>query len=88
MAIDPAPRQPYHPQTRDLTRPPPSPFFSKVSVFWTILMGAVAAVLLIWAFGTGTPLYTSDTNSGPSVRTQPVNPVSPPEPAQNTPPAP
>jgi hypothetical protein len=88
MTIDPAPRQPYRPQPRDLTRPPASSFTSKVSVFWMVLMGALAAALLIWVFGIGNPQYSSDTNSGPSIRTQPVSPNSAPEPAQKTPPAP
>lgn len=88
MTVDPAPRQPYRPQSRDLTRPPTSSFTSKVSVFWMILMGALAAALLIWAFNIGNSQYPSDTNSGPSVRTQPVIPKSSPEPVQRTPPAP
>ena len=86
MSVDPAPRPPYRPQPRDLTRPPTSSFTSNMSVFWMITMGALAAALLIWAFGVGNPQYTSDTNSGPSTRT--LSPDAAPEDASKTQPAP
>jgi hypothetical protein len=84
MAINTAPRDPYRNEARDLTRPPPSALASNAAAFWVLLMGAVAAGLLLWAFGTGTPPNAPDTNAGPSVRTQPVTP----RPAPTTKPAP
>jgi len=77
MAVNSAPRDPYRPGARDLTRPPPPAFVSNASVLWTTLMAVVAVVLLVWAVMPSTP-KAPDTNAGPSVQTQPATPTSPP----------
>ena len=84
MAVNTSPRDPYRPEARDLTRPPSSSLVSNASVFWVILMGALAAAFLIWAFGTGTPPNAPETNAGPSLQTQPTR-TSPPRPASPAP---
>jgi hypothetical protein len=80
MAINTAPRDPYRSEARDLTRPPPSALASNAAAFWVLLMGAVAAGLLLWGFGTGTPPNAPDMNAEPSVQTQPAMPATPPQP--------
>jgi hypothetical protein len=88
MAINTAPRDPYRSEARDLTRSPPSALASNAAAFWVLLMGAVAAGLLLWAYGTGAPPNAPDTNAGPSVQTQPATPTSPLEPATRSAPGP
>ncbi len=80
MAVDPSPREPYRPAQRNLyPEPQSSSYFDSTSLLWTLILVALAAVVLIWAFyPRGMPTSRSDTNAGPSVQTQPVTPVPTP----------
>lgn len=79
MVIDPSPREPYRPAQRNLYPEPRSSYFDNTSLLWTLIIVALAAVLLIWAlYPIGMPTSSSDTNAGPSVQTEPVTPAPAP----------
>jgi hypothetical protein len=81
MAVTPDP-QPSHGEPRLLYPAPKRSFMDSASVFWMILVAAACAGLLIWALSPNSRRVTdtADTNAGPSTRTQPVTPLTPPEP--------
>jgi hypothetical protein len=57
------------------------------SAFWTVVVGALGAVALIWILYTawfGPPVISVDTNARPSVE----QPITPPAPVPATRPAP
>jgi len=50
------------------------------SGFWTVVVVALAAVVIVWVLNTtlfGPPVISLDTNASPSSETQPVNPPAP-----------
>jgi hypothetical protein len=75
MAVDPAPREPYRPAQGNLYPEPRSSYFDNTSLLWTLIIVALAAVLLIWALYPRSTHTSRSTNAGPSVQTQPVTPA-------------
>jgi hypothetical protein len=87
MAISTAPRAPYLQETREQYSRPSQSMLDTASAFWTVVVGALGLVALIWflyATLVGPPPISVDTNARPSVE----QPITPPAPVPATRPAP
>ena len=87
MAISTAPRAPYRQETREQYSRPSQSMLDTASAFWTVVVGALGLVALIWflyATLVGPPPISVDTNARLSVE----QPITPPAPVPATRPAP
>jgi hypothetical protein len=87
MVFTPDPRVPYREGPHDIYAPPSRPVLDIASAFWTVVVGALAAVVLIWFLYTawfGPPVISVGTDARPSVE----QPITPPAPVPATRPAP
>ena len=80
MSVDTAPRAPFREQPRDAYAPPPRSMLDTASGFWTVIVLALASVVIVWVLYTtlfGAPVISLDTNARPSEATQPITPPAP-----------
>ena len=80
MAISTGPRAPYRQETRDQHSRPSQSMLDTASAFWTVVVGALGLVALIWfvyATLVGPPPISVDTDAKPAAETQPITPPTP-----------
>jgi hypothetical protein len=80
MAVNTAPRAPYREEPHDMYAPPSRPMLDIASAFWTVVVGALGAVALIWflyATLVGPPVISVDTDAKPAAEAQPITPPAP-----------
>ena len=76
MVVTPDPRTPYHEEPHTA---PPRSMMDTAAGFWMVVIGALAAIALIWFLYTalfGPPVISVDTNARPLVE-QPITPPAP-----------
>jgi hypothetical protein len=77
MVVTPDPRTPYHEEPHTA---PPRSMTDFAAAFWTVAVGVLGAVALIWfIYATlfGPRSISVDTKARPSVETQPITPPAP-----------
>ena len=80
MVFTPDPRVPYREEPHDMYAPPSRPMLDIASAFWTVVVGALGAVALIWflyATLVGPPVISVDTDAKPAAEAQPITPPAP-----------
>jgi hypothetical protein len=80
MVVTSDPRAHYREASGDLYAPPPRVMFDIASAFWMVVVGAIAAAVLIWFLYSaliGPPAISVDTDARPASETRQITPPAP-----------